>query len=101
VAYLAYAREEVFGLVMLFHLPVNTAADDGMKEFTRALIDVVLAHRGTYYLPYRPHATRAQFVAAYPNAEQFFALKQRYDPAGIFQNEFSLTYGPVEKAAHR
>jgi len=93
VSYLAYAHEEVFGLVMLFHLPISTAADDRLKELNQALLDVALAHRGTYYLPYRLHATRAQLLRAYPKAEQFFALKRQYDPGEIFQNQFYRTYG--------
>jgi len=89
-SFLCYAREEVFGLVMLFHLPID--GDDSMREFTRALVDVALQSGGTYYLPYRPHPTREQFLAAYPQAPQFAALKKKYDPQGVFQNEFYENY---------
>lgn len=41
---------------------------------------------GSYYLPYQLHATRAQFLRAYPRAPEFFALKKRLDPTNKFQN---------------
>jgi FAD/FMN-containing dehydrogenase len=88
--FLCYAREEVFGLVMLFHLPLD--GDAAMGDFTRALVDVALRCGGTYYLPYRPHPTREQFLAAYPQAPRFAALKKKYDPQGVFQNEFYANY---------
>lgn len=91
--FLRYAREEVFGLVMLFHQSRAPAAEGPMRNFTRALIDVALECGGTYYLPYRAHATPEQFRRGYPNAREFFARKEEYDPAGVFQNEFFLNYG--------
>jgi FAD/FMN-containing dehydrogenase len=44
-------------------------------------------------LPYRLAATQKQFESAYPMARRFFRLKRRYDPDGLFQNEFYLKYG--------
>jgi hypothetical protein len=35
---------------------------------------------GCYYLPYQPHATPEQFHAAYPRAQELFAMKRRLDP---------------------
>jgi len=64
-----------------------------MRALTRELVDAALALGGTYYLPYRLHATQAQFERAYPMAQQFFALKRRYDPAGLFRNSFYEAYG--------
>ena len=57
------------------------------------MIDAVLASGGRYYLPYRLHATRDQFHAAYPQAAEFFAKKRQYDPDGLFKNQFYLKYG--------
>jgi FAD/FMN-containing dehydrogenase len=91
--FLRYAPEEMFGLVLLFHQRRDAAAEATMKVMTRDLIDAALACGGRYYLPYRPHATPEQFLRAYPQAREFFALKQRYDPAGVFENEFYLNYG--------
>jgi len=91
--FLRYAREEVFGLVMLFNQKRDAAGEAAMQAFTRDLVDTALACGGTYYLPYRPHATTEQFQLAYPQARDFFALKDHYDPAGVFENQFFLNYG--------
>ncbi len=91
--FLRYAPEEMFGLVLLFHQRRDAAAEATMKVMTRELIDVALACGGRYYLPYRPHATPEQFLRAYPQAPQFFAFKQQYDPQGVFENQFYLNYG--------
>jgi FAD/FMN-containing dehydrogenase len=78
---------------MLFTQPLTPAGEERMKALTRRLIDEALAVGGTYYLPYRLHATREQFERAYPMARRFFALKRKYDPNEIFWNAFYATYG--------
>ncbi|HYE59170.1 MAG TPA: hypothetical protein VD948_11720, partial [Rhodothermales bacterium] len=92
-SFLRYAREELFGFVILFNQPRTAEGDRAMAAMTRDLVDMVLGLGGTYYLPYRLHATREQFRRAYPQAEAFFTLKRRYDPDELFQNQFYLTYG--------
>ncbi len=84
---------EVFGLVMLFHLLPDAASDKVMQAFTDKMIDAALASGGTYYLPYRLHATPAQMRRAYPQAAEFFQLKRQHDPKGVFSNKFYQTYG--------
>jgi FAD/FMN-containing dehydrogenase len=93
---LAYAREPVFGLVMLFHQRRDAAAEKAMEALTQKLIEAALACGGTYYLPYRPHATREQFARAYPQAAEVFAEKRKQDPRGIFRNQFFEKYGHVK-----
>ena len=63
-----------------------------MKKATQKMIDAAIALKGTYYLPYRLHATKEQLYTAYPQASQFFILKKKYDPAEIFQNKFYQAY---------
>jgi len=92
-SFMSYAHEESFGLVMLFHQGRDAKAEERMRDLTRQLIDDALDCGGRYYLPYRPHATEEQFLKAYPQAREFFAAKHRYDPAGIFENNFYLNYG--------
>ena len=67
-------------------------AEAEMQSLTRKLIDVTISLKGTYYLPYRLHATRAQMYKAYPQAQQFFLLKKKYDPAEVFRNQFYEAY---------
>ncbi len=92
-AVLAYARQDVFSLVMLYSQRTNMEGEKSMAAMTRELIDAALTAGGTYYLPYRLHGTAEQFAHAYPMADAFFALKRKYDPEEIFQNKFYLEYG--------
>jgi FAD/FMN-containing dehydrogenase len=78
---------------MYFHQAIDAASDLRMENLTRELIDAALACGGSYYLSYRPHATLAQFQKAYPQAGSFIEAKQKYDPDGIFENQFYLRYG--------
>lgn len=89
---LAYARQDEIGLVMLFHYFATSEADERMRVITRQLIDAALVCDGSYYLPYRPHATVDQFRRAYPRAQEFYKLKQEYDPAELFENSFYRDY---------
>ena len=90
---LRYADVPVFSLVMLFVQERSPAGDAKMAAMTQELIDAALDVGGRYYLPYRLHATVDQFRRAYPMSDKFFALKRKYDPGGVFQNEFYLKYG--------
>lgn len=92
-AFLCYADQDMFALVMLFNQPRTPAADEQMQTFTRAMIDAALECGGRYYLPYRLHADPEQFRRAYPQADQFFGRKREHDPNGIFRNQFYLKYG--------
>jgi len=78
---------------MFFSQPRTEAADTEMQAMTGELVDAVLQADGRYYLPYRLHATPAQFRRAYPQADEFFNLKRQYDPQELFQNQFYRKYG--------
>lgn len=90
--YLAYAREDMLGFVMLYNQPMTKSGEQNMLLLTRRLIDIAITLKGTYYLPYRLHASKEQFYRAYPNADNFFALKKQYDSLEVFQNTFYNTY---------
>ena len=90
--FLRFANEDVFAYVLLFSQPVTPADDTKMKMMTQTIIDAAIKNKGTYYLPYRLHATLEQFNAAYPQAQTFFKLKKQYDPNEIFSNKFYQTY---------
>jgi FAD/FMN-containing dehydrogenase len=93
---LRYANQPMFSLVMLFQQARHQEGELKMAAMTRDLIDAALDTGGRYYLPYRLHATPEQFRRAYPQAEEFFALKRKYDPEELFQNQFYRKYGVSE-----
>lgn len=92
---LRYADRDMFAFVLLFNQPLTPEADAKLEAATREIIEATLALGGSYYLPYRLHATPEQFRRAYPGSARFFAGKEKYDPSGLFQNGFSRRYCPV------
>lgn len=91
-SWLAYAPVPRIAAVMSFSQEMTPRAEADMARMTRDLIDGVLAIGGTYYLPYRPHATLDQFTRAYPKARQFAAAKRALDPDGVFGSVFWNRY---------
>jgi FAD/FMN-containing dehydrogenase len=89
---LGYAPQPRIAAVMLFVQKRTTEADDDMRAMTIKLIDRMLALGGSYYLPYRLHATRDQLRAAYPRLDEFIAAKRRIDPQLRFRNALWDTY---------
>ena len=85
---LAYATGNRIACVMLFSQEMTARAETDHRRMTRELIDRVLDLGGTYYLPYRPHATRAQFLKSYPSARAFVRRKLELDPDATFRNLF-------------
>lgn len=60
--------EGVFCCVLYVKQRTTAAAQQAVAAWTRALVALALAHGGRHYLPYQPHASQAQFEAAYPQA---------------------------------
>jgi FAD/FMN-containing dehydrogenase len=89
---LTYAPAPRIAAVMLFVQKRTAEADDDMRAMTVKLIGRTLAIGGSYYLPYRLHATRQQLRAAYPRLDEFVAAKRRTDPQLRFRNALWDTY---------
>ncbi len=89
---LRYASGPRIAAVMLFSQEMSSRAEADMQRMTRALIDGVHAIGGSYYLPYRPHATQDQFQTSYPAAAAFAEAKRQHDPGLIFSNGFWINY---------
>ncbi len=83
---LAYATEPRIAAVMSFSQEKTVRGEADMARMTRALVDGIIGIGGTYYLPYRPHPTPAQFAGAYSRAEEFAAAKRDLDPDLLFRN---------------
>lgn len=94
---LAWARTEVFAFVVYYAQGTSREAQKKVDAWSRDLVDAVLEVGGTYYLPYQNAATLDQFRRAYPNAQQFFDVKQRVDPKNRFRNKFWGKYYPDNK----
>lgn len=86
--YMSYAKENVFGFVFLFNQKKNEKEEKEMKVLTNQLVDVAIKNNGTFYLPYRLHIDREKMRKVYPESDEFFKLKKKYDPTELFRNQF-------------
>ncbi|MFZ4929649.1 FAD-binding oxidoreductase [Chryseobacterium sp. Mn2064] len=91
-SYMNYARENVFGFVLLFNQKKTAEQENAMKLLTNKLVDITLKNEGTFYLPYRLHIGKEKMRKVYPQTESFFELKRKYDPSELFDNKFYQHY---------
>lgn len=91
-SYMDYAREHVFGFVLLFNQKKSEKQEKEMKILTNKLVDMTIKNEGTFYLPYRLHIDKMKMRKVYPQSDSFFESKKKYDPQEIFVNKFYLHY---------
>jgi FAD/FMN-containing dehydrogenase len=89
---LPYAPEPRIACVLLFSQEMTERGEADMARMTHRLIEKVLGIGGSYYLPYRPHASLDQLKRAYPKAAEFAAFKREIDKNLIFRNQFWERY---------
>jgi FAD/FMN-containing dehydrogenase len=85
---LAYARADSFAVVLFFSQEATPEGEESMRAMTSQLIDRARELQGSFYLPYRLHYSREQFLAAYPGAGRFLDLKAARDPGSLFSSWF-------------
>ncbi len=93
---LPYAKDDRIAFVLYFNQKLNKEDSEELEVTTQKLIDASIKHGGTYYLPYQLYYSDEQLRAAYPEIDDFFKLKQQYDPDELFSNTFYETYKPTE-----
>jgi FAD/FMN-containing dehydrogenase len=91
-SWLAHSPTPRLAAVMSFSQEMSARSEADMARMTRQLIDGIAAIGGSYYLPYRPHATVAQFARVYPRAAEFAAAKRALDPSLTLRNALWDTY---------
>lgn len=90
---LSYSRPQAsFGVVLYLNVGLGEKPQTEVARWTQELLDSALEKGGTYYLPYRPYATREQFLMAYPRAVYFHEKKLQYDPRELFVNGLYYRY---------
>ncbi len=90
---LPYAKEDMFGFVLYFNVKFNDRENEILKKTTTDLIDAAHQAGGTYYLPYQLFYSKEQLRSCYPEVDEFFAAKKKYDPTRLFSNKFYEKYG--------
>jgi FAD/FMN-containing dehydrogenase len=86
--FLRWARDRFACIIFNLHVAHDEAGIASSAKTFRGLIDLAIAHGGSYYLTYHRFASREQVAACYPSFEQFLALKAAHDPAGLFQSDW-------------
>jgi FAD/FMN-containing dehydrogenase len=85
---LAWARDRYACIVLNLHVDHTAAAIAAAAATFQALIDMAIAHGGSYYLTYHRWARPDQLARCYPRLGEFLGAKRRHDPGGIFQSEW-------------
>ena len=83
----------MFGFVLYFNVKFHDQDNENPRQTTLDLIRVALQSGGTYHLPYQLFYCSAQSHKSYPEIDDFFAAKKKYDPVGLFTNTFHQKYG--------
>ena len=89
---LAWAREPWACIIFNLHVTHTPAALTRDADTFRGLIDLAIAHGGSYYLTYHRWATPAQLRRCHPRFDEFVAFKQRVDPHSRFQSDWYRHY---------
>jgi FAD/FMN-containing dehydrogenase len=86
--FLAWARDRYACVVFNLHVDHTSQAVDAAAGALRDLIDLGIAHGGSYYLTYHRWARQDQVERCYPQMREFLTLKRRFDPDEVFQSNW-------------
>ena len=90
--FLAWACDDYACVIFNLHVHHDAAGQAHAADAFWRLIEMAIARRGSYYLTYHHHATRAQVEACYPRFGEFLARKRRHDPQERFQSDWYRHY---------
>jgi FAD/FMN-containing dehydrogenase len=93
---LAWAREPWACIIFNLHVTHTPDAIARSADTFRGLIDLAIAHGGSYYLTYHRWATPAQLRLAHPRFDDFVALKRRVDPESRFESDWYRHYAGTD-----
>ncbi|RYD83317.1 MAG: FAD-binding oxidoreductase [Verrucomicrobiaceae bacterium] len=96
-SFLAWADKPYACIVFNLLTPHSKEGRERTSASFRELIDLALAHGGSFYLTYHRYAERRQITACYPQFNKFLALKRKYDPEERFQSDWYRHYREFEE----
>lgn len=85
---LPWAREPWACVVLNLHVAHAASAIERARATFRALNDLALVQRGSFYLTYHRWASAAQVEAAYPGFREWLHLKRAFDPQERFMSDW-------------
>jgi FAD/FMN-containing dehydrogenase len=89
---LNYAPKKMFAIVMYINQKLTPTGTKSINILTNELINLAIELNGTFFLPYQLIYNKEQLKKAYPNIDEFFSLKRKYDPENLFMNNFYAKY---------
>jgi FAD/FMN-containing dehydrogenase len=90
--FLAWARDRYACVIFNLHIDHAPESVERAADTFRQLIDLGIAHNGSYYLTYHRWARQDQVERCYPGMREFLALKRTYDPDELFQSTWYRHY---------
>ena len=90
--FLNWARQPYACIVFNLHVEHTEAGIAHTADALSALIDLATERDGSYFLTYNKFATPEQLARCYPQFGEFLALKDRYDPDGVFSSDWLRAY---------
>jgi len=78
--YLRWASRDYAEIRVQLTQPGSITASVRATQLARELLDIAIAHGGSFPIACTPEATRAQVEACYPRLKSFLAEKRRLDP---------------------
>jgi len=87
-SFLFYAKNDCIGVVIFLNQKMTPKGNKQTETWTKYLIDTDIKLNGTYYLPIQLHADKQQIEKVYPQINEFFTLKRKYDPMRITGKSF-------------
>jgi FAD/FMN-containing dehydrogenase len=90
--FLTWAKERYACVIFNLHVEHRDSAIESAADAFRALIDLGIAHGGSYYLTYHRWARKDQVERCYPQMASFLALKRTFDPDERFQSTWYRHY---------
>ncbi len=93
VTALPYAKEDMFAFVLYFNVGFDNRDNETLRKTTSDLIDATQRVGGTYYLPYQLFYSKQQLRRSYPEVDDFFVAKRKYDPTELLSSKFYEKYG--------
>ncbi len=91
-SFLAWAKKPYACVIFNLHIEHSAAGRARARDAFRRLIDIGIAHGGSYYPTYHRHALRRQVETCYPQFAAFLASKRRHDPHERFQSDWYRHY---------
>ncbi len=90
--FLNWARRPYACIVFNLHFRHTESGIAQVADDLRSLIDLAADRGGSYFLTYNRFATPQQLTQCYPQFSEFLALKDRYDPGGVFSSDWHRAY---------